>query len=109
KKPLAKNNLVTINAVSSTRSNLAPSDSDRVFAYLEAAYPDQLAPANPLSPSDAGSVSSGGYYYRYYATTQIYVFTSNGGVYFRGPVSNNQDVSWGSLSDFLALAVAAGY
>lgn len=109
KKPLAKNNLVTINSVSSTHANIAPSDADRVFAYLEAAYPDQLAPANPLSPSDAGSVSSGGYYYRYYATTQIYVFTSNGGVYFRGPVSNDKDVFWGSLSDFLALAVAAGY
>lgn len=112
KKPLAKNNLVTINSVSSTHSNIAPSDSDRIFAYLEAAYPDQLFPANPLSPADAGSINSAdGAYYRYYAGSKTYVATVNGGggVYFRSPATNDQVITWGALSDFLALAVAAGY
>lgn len=112
KKPLAKNNLVTINSVSSTHSNIAPSDSDRIFAYLEAAYPDQLFPANPLSPADAGSINSAdGAYYRYYAGSKTYVATVNGGggVYFRSPATNDQVITWGVLSDFLALAVAAGY
>ena len=109
KKPLAKANLVTINAVSSNRSNIDASDSDRVFAYLEAAYPEYLSPANALSPADTGSASSGGYYYRYYSSSKAYISTANGVVYYRGPVSNDQAVSWGSLSGWLAAAVAAGY
>ncbi len=110
KKPLTKNNLVIINSVSSNHAILDASDSDRIFAYLEADYPENLAPANALSPANAGSATNtAGYYYRYYPTTKAYVATFDGTVYYNGPLSQNKTVTWGALSDFLALAVAAGY
>ncbi|MDD2759254.1 MAG: hypothetical protein PHH11_03050 [Methylomonas sp.] len=79
------------------------SDSDRIFAYLEASYPEYLAPA--------GSVSSdfSGYYYRYYSATNAYIATANGTVYYLGPASQNQIISLGAQADWFANAVAAGF
>lgn len=110
KKPLAKSNLVTISAISSNRSNVNASDSDRLFAYLEGAYPEYYSPANALSPADSGSATNpGGAYYRYYSATKAYVYTFNGQVYYQGPASQNQPLLAGALSDLVATAVAAGY
>ncbi|TAN64960.1 MAG: hypothetical protein EPN17_18140 [Methylobacter sp.] len=110
KKPLAKSNLVTISAISSNRSNVNASDSDRVFAYLEGTYPEYYSPANALSPADSGSsTNANGAYYRYYSATKTYVYTLNGLVYYQGPASQNQPLLAGAISDLLATAVAAGY
>ncbi len=79
------------------------SDSDRLFAYLEAAYPGYLSPAGSASSTFSG------YYYRYYSATNAYIATANGTVYYLGPASQNQIISLGSLSDWLAEATAAGY
>ncbi|MGZ4979486.1 MAG: peptidylprolyl isomerase [Methylobacter sp.] len=110
--PLQEFNLATITSVSSNRSSTA-SDSDRLFAYLEAIYPEYLSPANTLAlgnaPTNSVSSTSGNYYYRYYSTTQSYIATSNGSVYYLGPASQNQIISLGSLSDWTAKAFAEGY
>lgn len=82
---------------------VTPSDSDRIFNYLEAAYPSYLSPA--------GSASStlSGYYYRAYPSTNAYIATANGTVYYLGPASQNQLFALGSVSTWLATASAAGY
>jgi cyclophilin family peptidyl-prolyl cis-trans isomerase len=103
------NNLVTITSVSWSRSNGNASDSDRVFAYLEGAYPEYLFPANPLSPADSASSNGAGYYYRHYLGANAYIGTSNGVLYYLGPATQNQLLSLGALSDWLAMAIAAGY
>jgi len=102
-------NLVTISTASSNQSSTVASDSDRVFAYLEAIYPQYIAPANTVSPTQAVSAISGAYYYRYYSGTNSYVATSNGTVYYLGSASGNQIYNLGSLSSWIATAIAAGY
>lgn len=79
------------------------SDSDRVFAYLEAVYPQYLSPS--------GSVSSifSSYYYRYYSVTQAYIATANGTVYYLGPASQNTIISLGTLNEWLTTAASSGF
>lgn len=77
--------------------------ADRVFNYLQFAYPQYVA------PSTAQSVAGSGYYYRYYASTNSYVGLMDGRVYFQVPAINNQINLLGNLSDWLAIAVAAGF
>ncbi len=110
--PLKKNllkssNLVSISYVTTNDSSVVASDADRVFSYLEALSPELLAPTNPLSPSDSGSIATQDYYYRHYSSTHTDLFVANGIVYFRD--ANEQITELGTLLDMLALAVAAGY
>jgi serine protease len=79
------------------------SDSDRVFNYLEAAYPQYT------KPTPAVSANGSGYYYRYYASTGVYVGTLGGNVYYLIPTESNQVELLGSLAQWLAIAAAAGY
>ncbi len=113
-KPLEDINLAMITSVTSNYGT-AESNSDRLFAYLEAAYPEYAAPANPFPPantvSPVGSVSATaeGYYYRYYPATKSYVGTANGKLYYLGPALGNEILDLGSLSEWFATAIAAGY
>ncbi len=103
-----QSNLVTLSSVSSSQSSA--NDSDRIFAYLEGAYPEYISPANSLSPTSPVSSTAAGYYYRYYPKTNSYVATANGTVYYLGSaLGNNQIFTVGALSDWLAAAIAAGY
>lgn len=77
--------------------------SDRVFNYLEATYPQYVA------PKGATSTIGSGYYFRYYAATNSYVGSLNGNVYYLVPAIDNQVHLLGSLSDWLATAAAAGF
>jgi hypothetical protein len=77
--------------------------SDRVFNYLEATYPQYVAPRG------AKSSISNGYYFRYYAATNSYVGSLNGNLYYLVPAINDQINLLGSLSDWLAIAAAAGF
>ena len=79
------------------------SDPDRVFNYLEAAYPQYAKPAPAVSANGSG------YYYRYYASTNVYVGTLGGNVYYLIPTGSNQVELLGTLAEWLAIAAAAGY
>ncbi len=70
-------------------------DSDVIFNYAEAVYPQFLSPAG------ATSQSAGIYYFRYYPGTNAYVATANGRFYYLGPASNNQILDLGAASDWL--------
>ncbi len=106
---LTTKNLVIINSVSSNKSSTNITDSDRVFNYLEALYPEYVEPANTLAPTGPISAFSSGYYYRYYPITNSYVASSNGMLYYMGPASQNQIIALWPLSEVLAEAVAKGY
>jgi hypothetical protein len=109
KSSLKSSNLVSISSVTSNRIASIASDSDRLFAYLEAAYPEFLSPAHALSPTNSGSMTAAnGSYYRCYSATGTCIATSNGTVYYYRD-STNQITSLGSLFNLLAVAVAAGY
>ncbi len=79
------------------------SDSDRVFNYLEAAFPQFVAPAS------SASLTAQGYYFRYYAQTNAFVGTKDGQVWYLVPSINGNVNPLGSLADWLAVATAAGY
>ena len=77
--------------------------ADRVFNYLEFMYPQYVA------PRPAQSVAGAGYYYRYYASTHSYVGLQDGRVYYLVPAINDQINLLGDLSEWLAIAAAAGF
>ena len=58
-------------------------DSDRLFNYLEAKYPQYVAPAAAASQTGLG------YYFRYYPATDSYVGTKDGSVYYLVPAISN--------------------
>ncbi|OGA19371.1 MAG: hypothetical protein A3H32_00470 [Betaproteobacteria bacterium RIFCSPLOWO2_02_FULL_63_19] len=81
------------------------SDSDRVFNYLEAAFPQYITPSSqPTGTSDI-------YTYRYYPGTGAYVGTADGMLYYLGPAYKNGTEPYllGSLAEWLAIAAQAGY
>ena len=77
----------------------ATNDSDRIFNYMETAYPGYFA------PKGAASSTASGFYYRYYSATNAYIATVNNTVYYMGPASQNKVVSLGALADWLAAAI----
>ena len=79
------------------------SDSDRLFNYLEAAFPQYLG---PISQSTA---TASGYIFRHYPATSAYVGTADGTLYYLGPASAGEIIALGSLADWLAIAAQAGY
>ncbi len=101
--PLAGSSIQTSNVVLVTSVRR---DSDRVFAYLEATYPQYMAPA---FPGNAVSATASPYYYRYYPATTAYLGTSNGVLYYLGPASGNQIFTLGPLTDWLTVANGAGF
>lgn len=76
-------------------------DSDRLFNWAEANYPQYLSPV----PSASGYLS--GYYYRYYASTNSYVGTKDGSVFYMGP--NGVIESMGTMASYTSRVLAAGY
>ena len=95
--------LVRVLSVSELRTGPQLTDSDRLFNYLEAAYPQFLSPAGAVSTTGSG------YYYRYYAATNSYVGTQGGEVFYLVPAINDNINLLGPLSTWLATAAAEGY
>jgi cyclophilin family peptidyl-prolyl cis-trans isomerase len=101
--PLGQANLVMVSSVSVFAPISETSDSDRLFNYLEATYPQYLAPANSVSATALG------YYYRYYPGTNAYIGTANGMVYYLVPSISPDITLLGTLADWIATAASAGY
>jgi cyclophilin family peptidyl-prolyl cis-trans isomerase len=101
--PLLRAHYAMVNTAMVLPAIVAQSDSDRVFNYLEAVYPQYAAPASPASDTAIG------YYYRYYSATNAYLGTADGQVYYLVPSISNEIQRLGSLAEWLAIAKAAGY
>lgn len=80
------------------------SDSDRIFNFLEANYPQYLGQSEPSSSGEAM-----GYVYRYYAASNAYVGTKDGQVWYLVPAISSSINSLGAMADWLATAITAGY
>lgn len=99
--PLRGEHLVLVK--SATVLPAPASDADRVFDYLEAAYPQYLSPAGAVSTTGYG------YYYRYYPETNAYVGAANGVIYYLVPAIDSNINVLGALADWLNSAAEAGY
>lgn len=104
---LQKQNLVMLSRVS-VSVPASTNAKDRVFSYLEGAFPRRFLPASSLAPNAAVSKSAPGYYYRYYARSRRYLAAANGVVYW-GAELNGSMISLGSLRGLLAKAARLGY
>jgi cyclophilin family peptidyl-prolyl cis-trans isomerase len=100
---VGQSQLVMVSAATVLPGAGAAGDSDRLFNYLEAAFPQFLAPAS--QPTAAAS----GYTFRYYPATSAYIATANGTLYYLGPATGNAIIALGSLAGWLAVAAQAGY
>jgi cyclophilin family peptidyl-prolyl cis-trans isomerase len=100
---LQQGNLVMVKSASLIPLSASTSDSDRLFNYLEATYPQYFSLPN------SQSANAGGYYYRYYPGSSAYLATSNGVVYYLVPSISANITSFGALAGWLATAVSAGY
>lgn len=105
----ASGSLQQANLVMVKSASLIPSasDSDRLFNYLEATYPQYLS--LPGSSSATASVNATVYFYRYYPGTNAYIATSNGNVYYLVPSISGNITKLGTLAEWLATAASAGY
>lgn len=99
--PIQRSNLVFINKV--TVFPAQPGETDRVLNYLEALYPQYLAP-----PEGAAGTADG-YSYRYYAGSNAYVGVKDSKVWYLVPSIANEIRELGTLADLLAAAELAGY
>lgn len=87
----------------------APTDSDRVFNYVEFLYPQYV------SPLEVNRGTAGAYYYRYYANSSAYLATARDlktavmTLYYLGPASGNDIAPLGTLAEWRAKAANAGY
>lgn len=87
-----------------TPSPPGTSDSDRIFNWAESQFPQYLKPAGAVSQSASG------YYFRYYAQTNVYLASASGKLYVYGPqVFGASILDLGALSTWLSQAQAAGY
>lgn len=104
--PTTCKDALAVNFVFVKKASVLPAalgDTDRLFNYLEAAYPQYV----PTAGSSAGNAL--GYDYRYYPQTNSYVGVKDGKVYYLVPAIDNNINLLGNLADLLATAVTAGY
>lgn len=98
-----RENFVMIDKAAELPARESQTESDRVFNYIEALYPQYAAPASP------SSATFDGYYYRYYAATNAYLGSKNGQLYYLVPSLSPDIQPLGSLTEWLAAAQMAGY
>jgi hypothetical protein len=90
---------VTMDAAQTVKATfVAQNPSDCVFDWAERDFPQYFAPAK------ATSAYYQNYYYRYYATTGVYLATNDNVLWALGPPTNNALLSLGPMSHFLQAA-----
>jgi peptidyl-prolyl cis-trans isomerase A (cyclophilin A) len=99
----AGNQLVVLSRVRVLPARESALAADRIFTYLEAAYPQYA------TPIVVGSQSGLGYYFRHYSKTNVYVGTKDNQLYYLLPEHNGVPVRLGTVDEWLAIASAAGY
>lgn len=100
---IQRNNLVLLTAVTEFPPRASQTTSDRIFNYLEAAYPQYA----PVAGAQAGEAL--GYVYRYYPQTNAYVGTKDGKVWYLVPAVDNNIHELADMAGLLSQAEAAGY
>lgn len=99
---MADNSTASTTVTVASTCSRPDSSSDRIFDWAEANY------RHLFESPGAASQSFGGYYYRYYPTTQTYLGTKDGEVWYLDG-QTGQLFRVGDIDDFLPAAAAAGY
>jgi hypothetical protein len=90
---------VTMDAAKTVKAGFtAQNPSDCIFDWAERDFPQYFAPAK------ASSAYYQNYYYRYYATTGVYLATNDNILWALGPPTGNVLLSLGPMSNFLQAA-----
>lgn len=97
---IQRQNMVLVTSVTEL---VQATESDRIFNYLEATYPQYLSPSSGV----AGSWE--GYTYRHYSGSNAYVATKDGKVWYLVPSIAPEIRELGPVADWLATAQQAGY
>jgi cyclophilin family peptidyl-prolyl cis-trans isomerase len=100
---LVRSNMALVERVEELPAKTGIGAADRVFNYLEAAYP-QYAP-----PGGAATGVALSYAYRYYAATGAYIGTKDGMVYYLVPALSPDIQPLGSVAEWLGIAQVNGY
>lgn len=103
---IQQSQLVRIERASVLPPRSGRSDADRVFDYLEAAFPEYLFQASG-TPGTPGSAD--GYAYRHYSGSNAYVGVKDSRVWYLVPAIDDRINLLGPLADWLGTAQAAGY
>lgn len=98
-----REHVVLLSSVDELPSRAQSSPMDRVFDYLEAAYPQYLSPSRGVAGVDLG------YTFRYYAQSNAYIAVKDGKVWYLVPSISQAIGQLGELSDWLNQAAQAGY
>ena len=100
---LRPENTVLVRSAAVLPTTSTATSEDRLFNYLEAQFFEYIAPASQPS------ATAYGYYFRYYPQTVSYLGIKDGMLYYAGPASGGSILELGSVQDWLATAIAAGY
>jgi cyclophilin family peptidyl-prolyl cis-trans isomerase len=95
--------LVVVSRVAELPARATLSDADRIFDWLEAAFPQYAAPAS------APSASAEGYYFRHYQDSDAYLGVKDGNVYYLVPAIDQGIHLLATVPELLGMALAAGY
>lgn len=100
---VSASHLVVMHSVRELQPRHTLASSERVFDYLEAAYPQWVSPASP--PTQQGS----GFVFRHYAKTQTYLAVMGDEVFALAPAVSPVVMSLGALAFWMNLAQGHGY
>jgi cyclophilin family peptidyl-prolyl cis-trans isomerase len=93
--------MITVAAELTSRATALP--AERIFDFVEAAFPQY---ANPASPA---TLTADGYTYRFYSATNAYLGVKDGKVYYLVPSLSPDIQLLGTVEEWLAFAQGAGY
>lgn len=100
---VSASNLVVMHSVRELPPRHTLASSERVFDYLEAAYPQWVSPASPLTQQGSGFV------FRHYSKTQTYLAVMDEEVFALAPAVTPEVISLGALAFWMNLAQSHGY
>ncbi len=101
--PILRDNVVLVTQATEFLPQVQQTESDRILNYLEAAYPQYLAPSLGV----AGTFE--GYSYRWYSGSNAFLASNDGKVWYLSATPGSSLIDLGAMADWLAVAQAAGY
>ena len=100
---LTRDNVVRINSFTEFAAKSGVTDSERIFGYLEKLYPQYLPPENKVTGN------GNGYIYRFFPNTGAYIGTKDNQVWYLVPSLGEDIKLLGTMTDYLAKAVADNF
>lgn len=100
---VAPENLLMVAFAAELTSRATASPAERIFDYVEAAFPQYAKPASPAT------LTADGYTYRFYSATNAYLGVKDGKVFYLVPSLSPDIQLLGTVDEWLAIAQGAGY